>query len=345
MGNLEEVFPLWQSLSVPKTLNKRLAKRSKKPQAIVQADLLKLAQDANGFINAGTTEKTRRAYNRAWSTFKAWCVAQDLEALPAPPKVVGLYLSHLVAEEKKAATIDFAIVSISRAHQAAGFNPPTRDAIVREVRKGLRRKIGTAQDRKAPLLVEELRKVVEKLPSGIVGTRDKAVLLLGFAGAFRRSELVALDVEDLEFVSGGLRVMIRRSKTDQAGAGRTVAVPYGQFELTCPVKAVQRWLQEARLEKGPLLRGLSRGHNIRKNRMSDQSVALIVKKAVAAVGLDPARFAGHSLRAGLATSAAAAGSSDQTIMQTTGHKSRAVLDRYIREGRLFRQNAAREAGL
>jgi integrase len=170
--------------------------------------------------------------------------------------------------------------------------------------------------------------------------RDRALLLLGFAGAFRRSELVSLDVEDLEFSRAGLVVRLRRSKTDQEGQGRRIGVPRGQRAETCPLMALQAFLKAASIESGPLFRGVNRHGQLLQGRLSDRAVALVVKRRVEAVGLDPERFAGHSLRAGLATSAAAAGASERAIAKQTGHKSMAVLRRYIRDGDLFRDNAA-----
>jgi integrase len=183
------------------------------------------------------------------------------------------------------------------------------------------------------------------VPGTRVGLRDRALLLLGFAGAFRRSELVGLDVTDLELSSGGLVVTLRRAKTDQEGRSRRVGIPYGSSERTCPVRSLQAWLDSARISDGPVFRSLDKFQRVQNRRLSDKAVARIVKRRAAAVGLDPARYAGHSLRAGLATSAAAGGASERVIMAQAGHRSADMVRRYIRGGNLWRENAASLAGL
>jgi integrase len=225
--------------------------------------------------------------------------------------------------------------------------------VVRLVWAGIRRTHGTAQEGKAPALVEDLRAMVEAMVPRRCGQawrllelRDRALLLLGFAGAFRRSELVSFDVEDLELSRAGLAVRLRRSKTDQEGQGRRVGIPRGQRAETCPVRALQAWLERARIEAGPIFRGVNRHGQLQSGQLSDRAVALVVKRRAAAAGLDPERLAGHSLRAGLATSAAAAGASERKIMDQTGHKSVTMVRRYIRDGELFgTDNAATVAGL
>jgi len=175
--------------------------------------------------------------------------------------------------------------------------------------------------------------------SGIKGTRDKALLLIGFAGAFRRSELVALTVEDVEHVKQGIVIHLRRSKTDQAGEGRKIAIPYARGAV-CPVHALQEWLQISGITSGLIFRGVTRHGHISEFGLSPQSVALVVKERAAAVGLDATQYAGHSLRAGLVTSAAQAGISSWKIRQQTGHKSETMLLRYIRDASIFIDNAA-----
>jgi integrase len=187
--------------------------------------------------------------------------------------------------------------------------------------------------------------MLEALPNTRVGLRDRALLLLGFAGAFRRSELVGLDVADLEFARAGVIVTLRKSKTDQEGRSRRLGIPFGSSEQTCPVRSVQAWLEAARISEGPVFRSLDRFQQVQGARLSDKAVALIIKRRAKAVGLDPARYAGHSLRAGLATSAAAAGASERVIMSQTGHRSADMVRRYIRDGSLFTSNPAGMVGL
>ena len=234
---------------------------------------------------------------------------------------------------------------ISQAHKAADLPSPTTSSLVSRTHAGIRRTVGTAQNGKAPALVDDLKHMLEKLPSTRVGLRDRALLLLGFAGAFRRSELVSLDVGDLEFTRAGLIVTLRKSKTDQEGKSRRLGIPYGSSEQTCPVRSLQAWLESARIVEGAVFRSLDRFHRVQPGRLSDKAVALVVKRRAKAVGLDPARYAGHSLRAGLATSAAAAGASERVIMSQTGHRSADMVRRYIREGSLFQSNPAGMVGL
>jgi integrase len=198
---------------------------------------------------------------------------------------------------------------------------------------------------KAPVVVDELRGMVETLPASTLGVRDRALLLLGLAGAFRRSELVALDVDDLRSTAAGLVVTLRRSKTDQEGAGREVGIPRGTNPETCPVRAVGRWLEARTVDGRALFCRIDRHGRQHAGRLGDRAVSPVVKRAAAAAGLDPANYAGHSLRAGLATSAAAADVPEWVIAQQTGHKSMAVLRRYIRSGSLFHENAAARVGL
>jgi integrase len=211
---------------------------------------------------------------------------------------------------------------------------------------GLRRQQGTAPDAKAPLTVADLQAIVrEHLPSGLKGQRDRALLLVGFAGAFRRSELVGIDVEHVEFVAEGMVVTLPRSKTDQEGAGRKVGIPFGQNALTCPVGALTAWLEAAHIASGPVFRSVGLGGRVGAGRLADRAVARTVKHYVAAIGRDPRAFSGHSLRAGHATAAALAGCHERDIMRQTGHRSTTMLRRYIREGSLFRSNSAAALGL
>ena len=233
-----------------------------------------------------------------------------------------------------------------QAHQAAGYVTPTTDAQVRLVFQGIRRTLGWAPDQKNAAITAEVRAMVETLsPTSLLGVRDRALLLVGFAGAFRRSELVSLDVADVTFGRDGLIVQLRRSKTDQEGEGRKVGLPFGSNPLTCPVRSLRAWLESAAIARGPIFRPVDRHGNIAVTRLTDQSVALIVKRCAKAAGLDWERYAGHSLRSGLATAAAMADVSERAIMAQTGHKSLPMVRRYIRDGSLFRSNAAAAVGL
>jgi integrase len=309
------------------------------------AHLADPTERAQVYAGHSKSEATIRAYAAGWRDFLQFCEQRDAEPLPAQDRTVAAYLAGLADRGAKAATIARRLVVISQAHKAADLPSPTTSSLVSRTHAGIRRSIGTAQLGKTPTLVDDLKRMLDKLPSTRVGLRDRALLLLGFAGAFRRSELVSLDVNDLDFTRAGLIVTLRKSKTDQEGKSRRLGIPYGSSEQTCPVRSVQAWLDSARIIDGPVFRSLDRFQRVQNARLSDKAVALIVKRRAKAVGLDPARYAGHSLRAGLATSAAAAGASERVIMSQTGHRSADMVRRYIREGSLFQSNPAAMVGL
>jgi integrase len=298
---------------------------------------------ARSYLEAVRSPNTRRAYAADWRGFQAWCEAWRLPSLPAAPETVALYLAHLADRGRKASTIGRALAAISQAYKLADEPSPRAAPAVSEMAKGIWRKLGTAPAQKAPVLSGSLRTMLGRPPESVLGLRDRALLALGFSGAFRRSELVALDVEDLVFSTDGLEVTIRRSKTDQLGEGRKVGIPYGASPATCPVRAMRAWLGEAGIDDGAIFRPVTRHGRVGTGRLSDRAVALVVKRYAGALGLEPKSFAGHSLRAGLATSAAKAGKSERAIMRQTGHRSVQMVRRYIRDAELFSDNAA--AGL
>ena len=302
-----------------------------------------LVGQARSYAAASRSEATRRAYRRDFAAFVAWCDEGGLQALRATPDTVALYLTARAQKGAMVSSIERALVAISQAHKAAGLPSPRSSDVVAAVIKGIRRTLGVAPKQVAPVVVGELRAMLDSLPGDLRGARDRAMLLLGFAGAFRRSELVALDVQDLAFTDDGIEVTLRRSKTDQEGEGRKVGIPFGSSPKTCPVRAVKAWMVMAGVEAGPLFRVITRGGRLESGRASDQAVARAVKRAARRVGIDPATVSGHSLRAGLATSAAKAGKSERAIMAQTGHRSAAMVRRYIRDADLFSENAA--AGL
>lgn len=308
------------------------------------AETVDVAQAANEFATRSKSAATWRAYRTDWRHFTEWCCARGLDPLPAEPRTVAFYISDLAAT-RKPSTIQRRLSSISQAHQAAGHEPPTRSAEVRFTWSGIRRTLGVAPRGVAPATTSVLRAMVDTLDTRPIGLRDRALLLVGFAGAFRRSELVSLDATDLMAVAEGLRVRLRRSKTDQEGEGTTVAIPYGSRIETCPVRAVSAWLSAAEIDAGPLFRPVTRHGRIGTQRLSDRAVAEVVKRCAERAGLDPTDFAAHSLRAGFATAAGEAGVAERHIARQTRHKSIAVLRGYIREGDVWRDNAAAEVGL
>jgi len=299
--------------------------------------LVDVTERARSYFEARQAVNTRRAYAADLRHFEDWCARQGLEALPAAPQTVALYLTDH-AGRLSVATLQRRLSAIAGAHKLKGLESPTRHAAVATVWSGIKRTHGTAHARVAPILGADLRAMLAALRDSLTGVRDRALLLLGFAGAFRRSELVALDWSDIEETAEGLVVTLKRSKTDQEGEGAKVGIPRGRTAETCPDAALRAW-KAASAGEGPVFRNLTR-HGRIGGRLSDKGVALVVKRAAEAAGLDPARFSGHSLRAGLATAAAAAGASERAIGNQTRHKSLKVLRGYIREGSLFRENAA-----
>ena len=311
------------------------------PQAgVVPADPLGSARSC---ARAAKSERTRHAYQWAWGDFTRWSEERGLTPLPAAAETVAVYLSQRADEGKKVATLELLLAAISQVHQMAGADSPRSSAVVREVMKGIRRERGVAPTQKAPILAAELKQMVAVLPDTLAGTRDRALLLVGFAGAFRRSELAALEVSDLVFTDDGLEVTLRRSKTDQEGEGRKLGVPFGSSPTTCPVRAVRAWLAGAGIEAGPVLRAVDRHGCVGEKRLSGHAIAEVVKRVAEKAGFDRSSVSGHSLRAGLATSAAKAGKTERAIMKQTGHRSVATVRRYIRDADLFSENAA--AGL
>ena len=298
------------------------------------------------YIRAAKAPSTLRAYRSDWEHFAAWCGQNDLCELPATPETVALYLGDS-SQTLRPATLNRRLTSINKAHRAVGHPAPAGldDPVVGETLKGIRRLQGTEQASKQPLFTDDLRKMVDALPLTPIGVRDRAILLLGFAGAFRRSELALLETAQLNLSREGLVVRVSRSKTDQEARGREVAIPYGSDPATCPVRAIRAWLDAAQLTAGPLFRRIDRHGHINTRPLHKDSIGQIVKRAALAAGLDPTLYAGHSLRAGFCTQAYMNGAREFDIMRQTGHRSIETLRRYVRGRSLFRDNAAAKLGL
>jgi integrase len=301
-------------------------------------------EQAREFARQSKAENTLRGYRADWREFCAWCEGHGVRALPAAPESVASYIAEC-AGRLKVGSIQRRLNAIAEAHKAMGAESPTGAGIVRATLKGIRRTLGTAAVQKAPTLTDDIRAMVDATDAGLIGERDRALILLGFAGAFRRSELVGLDIEDCAFGKDGLTVTLQRSKTDQEGTGRKIGIPYGSNPETCPVRTLQAWIEQAGFASGPLFRSINRHRRVQPGRLSGIDVARVVKKLATRAGLDPANYAGHSLRAGHATSAAIAGASERSIMNQTGHRSVQMVRRYIRDGSLFRENSAGKLGL
>jgi integrase len=291
-----------------------------------------LTADVEQYLAASYAHNTREAYRCDLQHFLEWG-----GRVPATPQLVAQYLAAHAGRLANS-TLARRLVALNLAHRSRGLKSPTDHSLVRDTLRGIRRRHRAAQRQVAPLLKAQLLTIARRL-RGLAGARDKALLLVGFAGAFRRSELVALEVTDLHFVPQGVVIGLRQSKTDQEGQGRTVAIPHARGPV-CPVKALERWLKLSGIVAGKLFRAVDRHGNVGARGLSPHTVSRIVKARVAEIGLDPSRYAGHSLRAGLVTSAAQAGVSTWKIRQQTGHKSDTMVTRYIRDERLFVDNAA-----
>ena len=283
---------------------------------------------------------TRKAYGTDFRLFRAWCEAKSVSALPAAAETVEAYLAA-EARTAKSSTLGRRVAAIRYAHRLAGLPLPTDSEGVKATMRGIRRTFGNVRIRKAPAVAAKMLGMVAAGPVNLAGLRDRALLLLGFAGAFRRSELVALDVADIEETEAGLRVTIRHSKTDQEGQGVTIAIARG--DVACPAKALREWLGAAGIEAGPLFRPINKAGRVARARLTDRSVANIVKAYAERAGFDASTFSGHSLRSGFLTSAAAKGASIFKMMDVSRHRSVETLRGYVRDAELFKDHAG--AGL
>ena len=301
---------------------------------------------ARAFLRAAKAKSTLRAYRSDWNDFSTWCREHGEDALPAAPETVAYYLTARAATHKPA-TLQRRLTAITKAHQAAGHASPasTQHAAVSEILKGIRRTLGAAQQGKEPLFTADLRKMIAVMPANLQGARDRALLVIGFAGGFRRSELTALDVADIQQTEDGLIVNLRRSKTDQEGQGSRIALPWGSQPETCPVRVYRDWLRASGITEGAVFRGLNNRAQIISERLDSNSVAAIVKRAARRAGLDPAAYAGHSLRAGFCTQAYLNGVPELAIMRQSRHKSLDTMRKYVRDRNLFRDNPASRLGL
>jgi site-specific recombinase XerD len=311
---------------------------------VAEAVPLPSLEQAREFIRASKAPSTLRGYQSDSRHFCAWREGHSQCPLPASPEAVASYIAEC-AGHLKPGSIQRRLNAIAEAHKAAGAESPTRHAIVANTIKGIRRTLGTAPVQKAAALTEDVRAMVAATDEGLIGLRDRALILLGFAGAFRRSELVGFDAEDCAFGRDGLTVTLRRSKTDQNGEGRKIGIPYGSNPDTCPVRTIQSWMEVGAVATGPLFRPVNRHKQVQPGRLCGIDVARVVKKLAQRAGLDAAKYAGHSLRAGHATTAAIAGVSERVIMAQTGHRSAQTLRRYFRDANLFRENSAGKLGL
>ena len=273
---------------------------------------------------------TLRAYKADFKDFSTFCIKNGFRSLPTEAKIISLYLTHL-SNTSKFSTLKRRIASISVIHKIKGHYLDTKHPIIMENLHGIRRKNGSNQKAKKPILINDLKIIINAIDqlekTELKKIRNKSLILIGFSGGFRRSELVSVEFEDIEFVSEGVKIFIRRSKTDQSGEGMIKGIPYFNNQKYCPVLNLKKWLELTNLKTGKIF------------NISDKSVALIIKKYASLAGLDPNRYGGHSLRSGFATSAAEAGAEERNIMTMTGHKTTQMVRRYIQEANLFKNNA------
>ena len=276
------------------------------------------------------SENTLRAYQSDYNDFSLFCTKNGFQAMPTQPKILALYITHL-SSYSKYSTLKRRLASISILHKTNGHYIDTKHPIIMENLMGIKRTNGSNQKGKKPLLINDLKMLINAIDQSNEKDkrkiRDKALILIGFSGGFRRSELVDIEYEDLEFVSEGVKIFVKRSKTDQSGEGMTKAIPYFDNKNFCPVIALKNWIEIFDLKKNRIF------------NISDKSVALIIKKYASYAGLDSHRYAGHSLRSGFATSTAESGAEERNIMAMTGHKSTEMVRRYIKEANLFKNNA------
>jgi site-specific recombinase XerD len=286
---------------------------------------------------------TIRAYKSDFSDFALFCAQNGFKSLPSEPKIVSLYLTYLSTKDSKMSTLKRRLVSIGVIHRLKGHYLDTKHPSIIENIMGIKRRKGSVQKGKKPLLINSLKQIVNVIDQlnkkEIKKLRDRSIILIGFSGGFRRNEIVSLDYDDLDFVNDGLKITIRRSKTDQFGEGFVKALPYFDSSEYCPVVSLQKWIKISKINSGPLFRRFRKGSKLSEKRLTDQTVALLIKEYLKLAGIDNKNYSGHSLRSGFATSAAESGAEERSIMAMTGHKSTEMVRRYIKEANLFKNNA------
>jgi site-specific recombinase XerD len=306
-------------------------------------DLKTLQDETLENLKHSKATNTVRAYKSDFKDFGLFCVKNGFKSLPTEPKIVSLYLTYLSSKEVKISTIKRRLVSIGVIHKIKGHYLDTKHPVIIENLMGIKRRKGINQTAKKPLLINNLKQIIDVIDKendpDIKKLRNRTLLLIGFSGGFRRNELVSIDCEDIEFVFEGLKIILKRSKTDQFGEGFKKGIPHFNNSIYCPVTSLKRWLNLSKIKKGPIFVRFSKGSKISKIRLTDQSVALIIKEYLFKAGIDSKNYSGHSLRSGFATSAAEAGAEERSIMAMTGHKSTDMVRRYIKEANLFKNNA------
>ena len=287
-------------------------------------------------IRSSKSANTIRAYKSDFNHFVDFCKKNNFKPLPADPKIVSFYITHL-SSNSKVSTLKRRLASISVIHKIKGHYIDIKHPLIIENLMGIQRKKGVFQKSKNPILINELKEiinVIEKIERNEnKKARDRALILIGFSGGFRRTELVSIEIEDLEFTKEGVKIFIKRSKTDQSGEGMIKAIPYFKDKSFCPICFLKQWLEVSKINKGLIF------------DISDKMVSILIKKYLSAAGFDPKKYSGHSLRSGFATVAADSGADEKSIMTMTGHKTTQMVRRYIKESNLFKNNALKKINL
>jgi site-specific recombinase XerD len=305
-------------------------------------DIKKLHEDTLNNLKLSKANNTLRAYKSDFKDFGAFCAKHGFNSMPSEPKVVSLYLTHLSANSK-ISTLKRRLVSIGVVHKLKGHYLDTKHPVIIENLMGIKRKKGSIQTGKKPILINHLKQIINVIDDQkiekIKKLRNRTLILIGFGGGFRRTELISIDYEDLEFVEEGVKIILRKSKTDQFGEGLIKGLPYFTNEKYCPVTSLKNWVNISKIKTGPIFRRFAKGSVLTGNRLTDQSVVLIIKDYLKLAGIDNKNFSGHSLRSGFATVAAESGAEERSIMAMTGHKTTQMVRRYIREANIFKNNA------
>ena len=305
-------------------------------------DIKALHEETLNNLKTSKANNTLRAYRSDFKDFAGFCIKHGFKSMPSDPKIVSLYLTYL-SKKSKISTLRRRLVSIGVVHKLRGHYLDTKHPVIIENLMGIKRVKGSKQVGKKPILINHLKEIINVINQQnieeIVKLRNKTLILVGFGGGFRRTELISIDYEDLEFVNEGVKIALKRSKTDQFGEGMIKGLPYFSKETYCPVMNLKNWLKISKIKSGPIFKRFAKGSVLTKHRLTDQSVVLIIKDCLKLAGIENTNFSGHSLRSGFATVAAEAGADERSIMAMTGHKTTQMVRRYIKEANLFKNNA------
>jgi site-specific recombinase XerD len=309
----------------------------------ITTDIKALQDETLLNLQSSKANNTLRAYKSDFNDFSLFCVQNGFKSLPSKPKIVSLYLTYLSSKDIKMSTLKRRLVSIGVVHKLKGHYLDTKHPSIIENIMGIKRRKGSVQKGKKPILINNLKNIINAIDKEkkdeIKKIRDRSIILIGFSGGFRRNEIVSLDYDDLDFVPEGLKITLKRSKTDQFGEGTLKGLPYFDSSQYCPVLSLKKWIETSNIKSGPLFRRFSKGSKLTDYRLTDQTVALLIKKYLDLAGIDSKNYSGHSLRSGFATTAAESGAEERSIMAMTGHKSTEMVRRYIKEANLFKNNA------